>query len=60
MLTRLTYLFPLWAVLFSILAYLAPEPFVRSRSLIVPLRRKALFAATERERTQMGESFAGT
>ncbi len=37
MLGRITHLFPLWALLFSLLAYWQPEPFVGLKGQIVPL-----------------------
>jgi BASS family bile acid:Na+ symporter len=37
MLGRITHLFPFWALLFSLLAYWQPEPFVGLKGQIVPL-----------------------
>ncbi len=43
MIARATDLFPLWAVLLSAIAYLAPEPFVPLRPAIVPLLGVIMF-----------------
>jgi len=37
MLLRITSLFPLWALLFSLLAYVRPEAFIGAKPLIVPM-----------------------
>lgn len=40
---RITRLFPLWAVLFSALAFLLPAPFAEAKPLIVPLLGVVMF-----------------
>ena len=37
LISNIVYLFPLWAVIFSVLAYFQPQLFCRFKSLIVPL-----------------------
>jgi len=43
LLTRITQLFPLWAVSLSVIAYYLPEPFISLKSAIIPLLALIMF-----------------